>query len=62
MRVTLEMRTKCEKCGQALEPAGEAYICTFECTFCFLCTTQMKGICPNCDGELVRRPRRKASE
>ena len=32
--MTLEMRAACERCGQALDAAGEAYICTFECTFC----------------------------
>ena len=30
--MALEMKTTCEKCGRKLEPQGEAYICTFECT------------------------------
>lgn len=35
----------------------EAMICTFECTFCACCAeTVLGGICPNCAGELVRRP------
>ncbi|WP_428540261.1 DUF1272 domain-containing protein [Rhodopila sp.] len=34
-----------------------ARICTYECTFCANCTdNRLKGICPNCGGELVRRP------
>jgi hypothetical protein len=32
-------------------------ICTFECTFCADCATQsLKGRCPNCTGDLQRRP------
>ncbi|WP_370584686.1 DUF1272 domain-containing protein [Oculatella sp. LEGE 06141] len=38
-----------------------AYICSYECTFCDHCTTAMNAICPNCSGELVRRPRRQPS-
>lgn len=56
----LEMRGTCEKCQAALAPAAEAYICTFECTFCANCTAAMKNVCPNCGGELVRRPRKKS--
>ena len=56
--MALLMKTACEKCGRKLEPQGEAYICTFECTFCRECTDGMKAVCPNCGGELVRRPRK----
>ena len=36
-------------------------ICTFECTFCSDCAAdKFHGICPNCGGELVRRPVRPA--
>jgi len=56
--MALEMRNRCEKCGRPLPPDTEAYICTFECTFCADCTTAMAQVCPNCGGELVRRPRR----
>src|SRR6476620_7549168 len=55
--MALEMRANCEKCGGILEPTSEAYICRFECTFCPACTHDMKAVCPNCAGELVRRPR-----
>jgi hypothetical protein len=55
--MTLEMRLECERCGVALAPTDEAYICTFECTFCTSCTKEMAAVCPNCGGELVRRPR-----
>jgi hypothetical protein len=42
-----------------LLPVGaEARICSFECTFCPTCAVAMQDICPNCGGELVRRPRR----
>jgi hypothetical protein len=53
------MRAVCERCGAALSADGPARICSFECTFCVACTDAMKGICPNCGGELVPRPRRK---
>jgi hypothetical protein len=55
--MALEMKKACEKCGQALSPADEAYICTYECTFCGDCSASLNSICPNCGGELVRRPR-----
>lgn len=57
--MALEMRTKCEKCEGFLGLRAEAFICTYECTFCPTCTEAMQAICPNCGGELVRRPRRK---
>jgi uncharacterized protein len=57
--MSLEMRTSCERCGLELRPAGDdAYICSFECTFCSVCADDVAHICPNCSGELVRRPRR----
>jgi uncharacterized protein len=56
----LELRPSCELCGVALDLSGDlARICTYECTFCEPCATwKLYGICPNCDGELVVRPRR----
>jgi hypothetical protein len=59
--MALEMRTSCEKCGQALLKDGEAYICVYECTYCPECATRSSFVCPNCVGELVRRPRPKGS-
>lgn len=56
----LEMRAACEKCGGALGMQGDAYICSYECTFCASCSAQMKQLCPNCGGELLRRPQRQA--
>jgi len=58
----LKMKDACERCGSrlGLEAAG-AFICSFECTFCQGCTTSLNGICPNCSGELVRRPTRTRS-
>jgi len=43
-----------------LAHGDEAYICSYECTFCPECTNEMKARCPNCGGELVRRPPRAA--
>lgn len=57
----LEMRPNCECCDKDLPPdSAEAMICTFECTFCRDCTGQrLHGVCPNCGGELIRRPIRE---
>lgn len=60
--MALQMKCNCEACGIALAPRAECYICTYECTFCPDCTDQTNAICPNCDGELVRRPRPAATE
>lgn len=59
----LELRPNCECCDQDLPPESpEAYICSFECTFCIDCVIQrLDGHCPNCGGELVRRPIRPAA-
>ncbi|HVH51845.1 MAG TPA: DUF1272 domain-containing protein [Gaiellaceae bacterium] len=59
--MTLEMRESCERCGVALAADGEAVICTYECTFCADCGAAMDHVCPNCGGELVPRPKRRAT-
>ena len=60
----LQLRPNCECCDRDL-PAGstEAFICSFECTFCRSCAEgPLGGRCPNCGGELVPRPRRPAEK
>lgn len=59
----MQLRPNCECCDRDLPPEStEARICTFECTFCASCVdTVLHGICPNCGGEFVRRPRRPAA-
>ena len=59
--MALEMKPVCEKCGRELPHDAEAYICSYECTFCQECTLAMNHICLNCSGELVRRPKRRKS-
>lgn len=56
----LELRPNCECCDKDLPAdAPDVYICSFECTFCASCTRSvLQGLCPNCSGELVVRPRR----
>ena len=56
----LEMRPDCERCGRDLPPGSrEAFICSFECTFCAACVEgPLAGACPNCGGVLERRPTR----
>jgi len=60
----LDLRPNCECCDRDLPPASlEARICTFECTFCADCAeTRFQGVCPNCGGELIRRPVRPAAK
>jgi hypothetical protein len=59
----LQLRPTCECCDKALAPdSNDARICSFECTFCASCAENvLQGICPNCGGELVVRPRRSAA-
>lgn len=57
--MALEMRDECERCGTATPPDGGAYICSFECTWCPACATgELDGRCPNCGGQLEKRPTR----
>jgi len=56
--MALEMRDRCERCGVGLAPGGEAFICSYECTFCPACGKAMDHVCPNCGDELVARPKR----
>lgn len=60
----LEIRPNCESCDADLAPdSSEVLICSFECTFCMVCAgTVFNFICPNCGGELVRRPIRPADK
>lgn len=60
----LELRPNCECCDCDLPgDSQDALICSFECTFCKDCSEQqLKGKCPNCGGELVKRPPRAAEK
>jgi hypothetical protein len=59
----LQLRPNCEHCDTDLPPESrDARICSFECTFCSACADgALQGACPNCGGELVRRPVRPAA-
>ena len=58
----LVLKPNCECCDADLPPDAEARICSFECTFCPTCAeARLAGVCPNCGGELVRRPIRPAA-
>lgn len=59
----LKLKPNCECCDRDLPPDSlDARICSFECTFCALCAAEkLAGSCPNCGGELVRRPIRPAA-
>ena len=57
------MRGSCETCGRPLAMDGAAFICSFECTFCEDCAQDKhRLVCPNCQGELVRRPKRSQKD
>lgn len=58
--MALEMRNICEKCETELADDATAFICSYECTFCEDCTAAMQAVCPNCGGELLRRPKRES--
>lgn len=60
----LQLRPGCECCDRDLPPSSAlARICSFECTFCADCAEgRLGGCCPNCGGELVRRPVRPADK
>ena len=54
----LKLKPNCECCGVDLPPESDnAVVCSFECTFCKDCATvNFADKCPNCGGELVKRP------
>lgn len=53
----LELRPNCECCDRDLPPDVEAFICSFECTFCPDCVSDvLAGACPNCGGNFTLRP------
>jgi uncharacterized protein len=58
----LQIRPNCECCDRDLpNESTEAFICSFECTYCAACAVdRLANHCPNCSGELVRRPVRPA--
>ena len=59
----LEIRPICENCGKALpNDSDEAMICTFECTFCQSCVSEiLHNVCPNCGGGFEKRPTRPSN-
>ncbi|MGB0132460.1 DUF1272 domain-containing protein [Dokdonella sp.] len=53
----LELRPNCERCDKNLPPESDAVICSFECTVCAECASDvLAGVCPNCAGNLTKRP------
>ena len=58
----LELRPTCEHCNRDLPPASaEAWICSYECTFCGDCVERvLKNVCPSCGGGFMPRPVRPA--
>lgn len=54
----LQIRPTCENCNTKLPyNSKEAMICTFECTYCKTCATDvLRNVCPNCGGNFTERP------
>ncbi|WP_139957891.1 DUF1272 domain-containing protein [Flavicella sediminum] len=60
----LEIRTNCENCNLDLPNTSQkAMICSYECTFCANCVTDvLENVCPNCGGGFEKRPIRPSKE
>ncbi len=58
----LQLRPNCEVCDCDLPAdSADARICSFECTYCATCAEgALNNACPNCGGNLERRPIRPA--
>lgn len=58
----LALKPNCECCDADLAwDSPDAFICSFECTWCRDCATgRLGGSCPKCGGGLVPRPVRPA--
>lgn len=54
----LALRPNCECCDADIAwDSPQAFICSFECTWCSDCANGRLGLkCPNCGGGLVPRP------
>ena len=61
--MALELRPNCEHCNRNLPPnALDAWICSFECTFCSACIKRLSNVCPNCGGGFMPRPIRPSKD
>lgn len=62
--MALELRPNCEWCDKNLpSTATDAWICSYECTFCADCVERhLQNVCPNCGGGFTARPIRPATE
>lgn len=60
----LELKECCENCSKVLNKnSSESYICSYECTFCSDCAEEIfLKKCPNCSGDLQKRPSRNISK
>ncbi len=60
----LQLRPNCELCDKDLPPAAtNAFICSYECTFCADCVAGvLHNVCPNCGGGFTPRPIRPVGE
>jgi hypothetical protein len=61
--MALQLRPNCEYCDRDLPPHADAFICSYECTFCPECAqSKLSNVCPNCGGGFAPRPIRPQRE
>ncbi len=60
----LHLKESCELCAKILtKDSSDAFICSYECTYCAACANErLKLVCPNCNGDLQKRPSRKKNK
>lgn len=54
---SLEMKGRCERCGEALDAAGSGVDLLLRVLYCAGYAGSLGNTCPNCRKGLVRRPR-----
>ncbi len=50
--------SSCLRCETPLGADDRAYACSYECTFCPMCSEDLNHVCPNCQGSLEAKPDR----
>lgn len=54
----VQYKAECDGCAEDLGARATAFWCASACTWCQECAEGYENVCPTCNGELVRRPRK----